>query len=244
VREPYLGDSVRHSFRLLRTLAAISAISVISSVLALASVSQAATLGHSTPAAASASAAARTLSYFHQAAPAKLRQAASYTVRRGDTLSAIAARFHLTWEGLYWANRHTLGGDPDSIRPGERLALRSEAGYKPPVRVAVTDMIRHDSSSRSRRSAAVYGTYSFSGLEALWVSAGGPASVKASAAAIAECESGGRATAYNPSGASGIWQILGTPFPGNPFDPYTNARMAVAKFRAAGYSFAPWVCRA
>jgi len=37
--------------------------------------------------------------------------------------------------------------------------------------------------------------------------------------------------------------VLGLPFPGNPFDPYTNARMAVAKFRGAGDSFSPWVCK-
>ena len=90
-------------------------------------------------------------------------------------------------------------------------------------------------------SAAVY---SYSGLEQLWVAAGGPPAVEAQAAAIAECESGGRAGAYNPSGASGIWQILGVPFPGDPFDPFTNARMAVAKYHGAGDSFAPWVCQA
>lgn len=53
-------------------------------------------------------------------------------------------------------------------------------------------------------------------------------------AAIALAESGGNARARNPSGASGLWQILGEPFPGNSFDPLTNARMAGAKLRAQG----------
>src|SRR6185437_3342947 len=38
----------------------------------------------------------------------------------------------------------------------------------------------------------------------------------------------------NPSGASGLWQILGNPFPGNAFDPATNAKMAVAKYKSQG----------
>jgi hypothetical protein len=71
-------------------------------------------------------------------------------------------------------------------------------------------------------------------LERLWIAAGGPAGFAHLMAAIAMAESGGNANARNPSGASGLWQILGLPFPGNPFDPMTNARMAVSKFRSQG----------
>ena len=86
-----------------------------------------------------------------------------------------------------------------------------------------------------------YGTYSYSQLEAVWIWAGGPAWAAPEMATIAQrCESGGRTWAYNPSGASGLWQILGVPFPGNPMDGPTNARMAVAKFEAAGDSYGPW----
>lgn len=53
-------------------------------------------------------------------------------------------------------------------------------------------------------------------------------------AAIAEAESSGNSQAQNPSGATGLWQILGNPFPGNAFDPLTNAKMAVAKYRSQG----------
>ena len=82
--------------------------------------------------------------------------------------------------------------------------------------------------------------YSYAQLEGLWINAGGPRDEAATAAAIAEAESGGNSDARNPSGASGLWQILGNPFPGNAFDPATNARMAVAKWKAAG-GFSPWV---
>ena len=86
------------------------------------------------------------------------------------------------------------------------------------------------------------GVLSYGQIESLWVSAGGPASVEATAANIAECESGGNPQAQNPSGASGIWQILGQVVAGNIFDPMVNALNAVAKYNAAG-GFSPWVCQ-
>ncbi|MBC9728749.1 transglycosylase family protein [Streptomyces sp. TRM68367] len=46
-----------------------------------------------------------------------------YTVREGDTLSVIAARFGTSWERLYAANKAVIGGDPDAIVPGQRLAV-------------------------------------------------------------------------------------------------------------------------
>ncbi|WP_406836227.1 transglycosylase family protein [Streptomyces sp. AHU1] len=48
-----------------------------------------------------------------------------YTVVRGDTLSGIADSRHVRggWQGLYAANRTTVGSDPDLILPGQRLAL-------------------------------------------------------------------------------------------------------------------------
>ncbi|GGJ02670.1 LysM peptidoglycan-binding domain-containing protein [Streptomyces brasiliensis] len=46
-----------------------------------------------------------------------------YTVREGDTLSGIAARHGTTWQRIYAANKALIGGDPDLIVPGQRLAL-------------------------------------------------------------------------------------------------------------------------
>ncbi|MFS8203894.1 transglycosylase family protein [Streptomyces sp. CWNU-52B] len=69
-----------------------------------------------------------------KAAPAKAPERATghtgrsasrgdYTVRGGDTLSAIAARHGTTWQRLYAANKAVIGGDPDVILPGQRLEL-------------------------------------------------------------------------------------------------------------------------
>ncbi|MEU4171382.1 transglycosylase family protein [Streptomyces sp. NPDC026665] len=46
-----------------------------------------------------------------------------YTVRQGDTLSAIAARHGTTWRKIYAANQSVIGGDPDLIVPGQRLDI-------------------------------------------------------------------------------------------------------------------------
>ena len=92
-------------------------------------------------------------------------------------------------------------------------------------------------------SPAPAGDLSFGQLEALWVSAGGPASQQSEAATVAMCESGGNPDAENSSGASGLWQILGQVVAGNIFDPMVNAENAVAKYNAAG-GWSPWVCAA
>ncbi|MCW7942959.1 transglycosylase [Streptomyces hygroscopicus] len=46
-----------------------------------------------------------------------------YTVRSGDTLSDIAERYGTTWQRLYERNKSVIGGDPDMIVPGQRLAI-------------------------------------------------------------------------------------------------------------------------
>ncbi|WP_327322684.1 LysM peptidoglycan-binding domain-containing protein [Streptomyces sp. NBC_01210] len=46
-----------------------------------------------------------------------------YTVRRGDTLSGIAAAHGADWRVLYAANKTVIGGDPNLIVPGQKLAL-------------------------------------------------------------------------------------------------------------------------
>src|SRR5262249_46710665 len=81
--------------------------------------------------------------------------------------------------------------------------------------------------------------FTYGQLESLWIQAGGSKALAPLMAAIAMAESGGNSDARNPSGASGLWQILGNPFPGNAFDPQVNAKMAVAKEKEQGLS--AWV---
>ena len=83
---------------------------------------------------------------------------------------------------------------------------------------------------------------SYSQLEALWTAAGGPKGTANTAAAIAEAESGGgydQMQQGQPFATTGwgYWQIT----PGGPqyYNPMTNAREAVSKYKAAG-GFSPW----
>jgi LysM repeat protein len=57
--------------------------------------------------------------------PAAHHAPASYTVRPGDSLSAIAAGAYgsaADWPAVWWANRHQVA-DPDMIVAGQRLRL-------------------------------------------------------------------------------------------------------------------------
>jgi LysM repeat protein len=71
---------------------------------------------------------------------AAARPPADFVVRPGDSLSGIAARYHIEWTGLYEANRAVIGGNPNLLVPGERLripaaasAARLAASYQPPA---------------------------------------------------------------------------------------------------------------
>ncbi|MFD8706863.1 transglycosylase family protein [Kitasatospora sp. NPDC059648] len=60
-----------------------------------------------------------------QSAPAAGKNASggSYTVRSGDTLSDIAAKFGVDTDNLYGRNVRTIGADPDLIFPGQTLTV-------------------------------------------------------------------------------------------------------------------------
>lgn len=86
-------------------------------------------------------------------------------------------------------------------------------------------------------------TYSYSQLESLWEQAGGSSTLAPVMAAIALAESSGNPQAENPSGASGLWQVMvpenNQYIPGgssNVFNPQDNASAAVAIEKAQGLS--------
>lgn len=47
----------------------------------------------------------------------------SYTVKSGDTLSSIAAKYGTTWKRIYDANKGVIGKDPNLIKPGQVLRI-------------------------------------------------------------------------------------------------------------------------
>jgi hypothetical protein len=85
-------------------------------------------------------------------------------------------------------------------------------------------------------------TYTYSELETLWLDAAKGTQYATNTwaqlmAAIAMAESGGNSDAYNPSGATGLWQILGAvnaSDQGSLTDPTTNAHEALLKLQSQG----------
>ncbi|MFI9155089.1 transglycosylase family protein [Streptomyces sp. NPDC053367] len=80
-------------------------------------------------------------------------RAEMYTVVRGDTLSGIADREEVRggWQGLYAANRTTIGSDPDLIIPGQRLSLDGKQVARPTGPTAPQrDRAEHKAPQRDR----------------------------------------------------------------------------------------------
>jgi LysM repeat protein len=180
---------------------------------------------------------AQTAALVTKAAPASR----TYTVRPGDTLSEIAAKFYgnpARWTWIYAANRAKIH-NPNSIYVGEKLTIPNHAptgtaSYsakhaKKPATTVLT-------SSASKLS----GNLGCSGLEALWVAAGGARSHAFIAAEIAMAESGGRQFAHSPTNDFGYWQINGGHGPAlATYNPIGNARAAIA-ISGNGSSWRPW----
>lgn len=158
----------------------------------------------------------------------------TYTVRPGDTLSGIALRFcgHANaWPALARASGIA---DGNQIMPGWRIVLACAAVTPRPG----------GGAARGTGGGFRPGTYSWSGLEALWRAAGGPGWAAATAACIAEHESSGESWQISPTGDYGLWQInrpswgaaLAT------LDPYGNARAAVI-ISHGGTNWSAWATR-
>ena len=47
----------------------------------------------------------------------------TYTVKKGDTLSGIAAKYGTTWQKLYEKNKSVIGSNPNLIYPGQVLTI-------------------------------------------------------------------------------------------------------------------------
>ena len=130
-----------------------------------------------------------------------------YTVKPGDTLSAIAHKAYgnrADWPALWWTNRHKVG-NPDAIVVGQRLQLSTwhprkawivraaMAASTPPAAAQSPSSLPATSSAPSYSgSSSSGGSYSGSGVN--WD-------------AIAACESGGNWSTNTGNGYSGGLQF-------------------------------------
>jgi LysM repeat protein len=174
----------------------------------------------------------------------------SYTVRAGDTLSGIAQRFYGSaddWHGLFAAN-HAEISDPSLIYVGQQLRLPrhlpagiSTTAYTPrhASSAAAGSSTGASSTSQAATTTSLSGTLSCTGLEQLWMDAGGSPAAEVTAASIAMAESGGNQFATGTVGERGYWQINPVNGALSTYDPYGNARAAVI-MSADGTNWSPW----
>jgi resuscitation-promoting factor RpfC len=142
--------------------------------------------------------------------PGAAKQAGDYTVKAGDTLSSISQHEYGTaadWPALWWINRGTVR-DPDMIQTGQRLRVSG----RPAVTVA---MLR--AALAARPAAVAPAPAADPAPAASSAPAEAPESSSASysgapgsfQACVIQAESGGNASAVNPSsGAGGLYQFL------------------------------------
>ena len=181
-------------------------------------------------------------------------------MQSGNTLSGITQRFYgkdANWRSLYAANEAAIS-NPNMIYVGEELRLPRHLPAPAAVPAATPASggsthttaytPRHASSSAASATSSdastttttnLAGTLSCSGLEALWVSAGGSAAAEVTAASIAMAESGGNQFATGTVGERGYWQINPVNGALSTYDPYGNARAAVI-MSADGANWSPW----
>lgn len=143
--------------------------------------------------------------------------ASLYTVKPGDTLFGIVGN---NWPAVC-AENHLE--NCNLIYPGEVLNVSSNAETTS-YSVGNSDNV---SGSQSASQSDSGGTLSCSGLENLWISAGGNPGAAFMAAEIAEAESGGEQYATGPNGEQGYWQI--NPVNGSlaTYDAIGNAKSAI-----------------
>ncbi|WP_406740559.1 peptidoglycan DD-metalloendopeptidase family protein [Streptomyces atratus] len=80
----------------------------------------------------------------------------SYTVARGDSLSAIAAtkRVRGGWQHLYTQNREVVGDDPDLILPGQRLSLDTARSPRTVPRTGTPAQAKQKAEPKPRTATA------------------------------------------------------------------------------------------
>jgi resuscitation-promoting factor RpfC len=146
----------------------------------------------------------------HPAAAHQAHQVpANYTVKSGDTLSSIARHEYgsaAAWPALWWVNRHKVH-NPQMVQVGQRLTLSSWHPRKawlnraalaaipaPPPPPPVSAPVAAAPAAVTQPASTSTATYSGgSGYQACVIAA----------------ESGGNASAVNPSsGAGGLYQFL------------------------------------
>jgi hypothetical protein len=182
--------------------------------------------------------------------PAAHQGPASYTVRPGDSLSAIAAHAYgsaADWPAVWWANRHQVA-NPNVVAAGQRLRL--PASGRVPAWMARAALAATPSTAPAAPVSAPQAGPSAPVQAAALVSA---SSGGANWSAIAACESGGNWSANTGNGFYGGLQFTeqtwlaygGGQYASSPNQASASQQIAVAERVMAGQGIGAWpVCGA
>lgn len=194
---------------------------------------------------------------------AKAAATRTYTVRSGDTLASIANRYYHNqgdWQWLDHVNAKTIA-NPNLIYAGQKISVPVDppahytlpASYQPKHAAPVTTTSHQGGSSSSGTTTQASGSTSrggyggggpsgnlgCSGLEQLWVDAGGSPGHAFMAAEIAMAESGGSQYAHSPTDDFGYWQINASNGALATYDARGNAKSAII-LSQNGTNWDPW----
>jgi hypothetical protein len=175
-----------------------------------------------------------------------------YTVRKGDTLSSIAARYlgaSRRGLGLWAANKGVVGRNPNAIRPGERLKLvnagltRGEWRHVHQVNApkVITVPQQHHSVWRDP-----VGSFTHSTRHAVAQAAAPSANVGGVWGCIAQHESGGNPATNTGNGFYGMYQFTISSWraagggPGLPSDYSAAEQLRVAEHLQAMSGWGNW----
>jgi LysM repeat protein len=182
--------------------------------------------------------------------PAAYHGPASYTVRPGDSLSAIAAHAYgsgADWPAVWWANRHQVA-NPDVITAGQRLRLPASGHVPSWMARAALAAVRAPAPAAPASTAQADSPAPVQAAAPAAVSSGG-----ADWAAIAACESGGNWSTDTGNGFYGglqftqqTWDAYGGGQYASSANLATQAQqIAVAQRVLAGQGIGAWpVCGA
>jgi LysM repeat protein len=189
--------------------------------------------------------------------PAAHHAPASYTVRPGDSLSAIAAHAYgsgADWPAVWWANRHQVA-NPDAITVGQRLSMPA-SGQVPAwmARAALAAVRAASPAPAPVTPVSAPQADPAAPVQAAPVQAAAPSSSGgADWSAIAACESGGNWGANTGNGFYGGLQFTeqtwlaygGGQYASSADQASESQQIAVAQQVLAGQGIGAWpVCGA
>jgi LysM repeat protein len=155
------------------------------------------------------------------------RHSAKYTVRPGDSLSAIAGRFyHQTsaWPVLYYANRSQVRS-VNVLMTGQVMSIPAEPAHIPAAPAASAPAAPTEAAGAASASAANASASTSTSTSVSAKSTAAPASDGYPGGSFGECvvarESGGNSQVMNSSGHYGLYQFSASTwaaYGGNPAD--------------------------